>query len=86
MNPSAVPMPLLIPLTSTPLTTVVEHGIILAPGFLERLQARSGSQLYNHSLSIGGEGGISVYTKGRGERSQVENIAETDTMGGRSIL
>ena len=41
MNPSAVPPPLPMPLTSTPLTTVAEPGIVLEAGFLERLEAGS---------------------------------------------
>jgi hypothetical protein len=36
-NPSAVPPPLPIPLTSTPLTTVAEPGTVLADDFLLRV-------------------------------------------------
>jgi hypothetical protein len=38
MNPSAVPPPFPIPLTSTPLTTFAEPGIVLEVNFLLRLE------------------------------------------------
>jgi hypothetical protein len=38
MNPSAVPPSFPIPLTSTPLTTVAELGMVLEGNFLLRLE------------------------------------------------